>query len=166
MWGFKLLSIIMSVVGFSHHQPCVQKITVSKTNEILHQWMTDISQSPYLVEHEINTNNNQLVGITKGLIMTTEVPSSNLINETLLCFVINDEANAVAIGITILDGFDLYLDNICFSPGINENQDYYKLIIEHCKQLCRYNNYTLNMSKLSDRQLLEYIFTIGSKLAG
>ena len=164
MWGFKLLSIIMSVVGFSHHQPYVQKITVLKTNEILHQWMTDISQSPYLVEHEINTNDSQLVGITKGLIMTTEVPSSNLINETLLCFVINNEANAVAIGITILDGFDLYLDNICFSPGINENPDYYKLIVEHCKQLCLYHNYTLNMSKIPDRQLLEYIFTIGSKL--
>ena len=165
MWGFKLLSIIMSVMGFSHHKPSIRLTPVTQTNEILHKWMTDISQSPYLVEHEINTNDSQLVGITRGLIMTTEVPSGELIDETLLCFVVRNEASPIAIGITILDDHELYLDNICFYPGINEDTNYYKLILDHCKKICLYHNYTFNISKLPDRQKIECIFTIGSKMA-
>tara|TARA_B100000902_G_scaffold385998_1_gene428047 strand:+ start:345 stop:845 length:501 start_codon:yes stop_codon:yes gene_type:complete len=165
MWRFKLLSIIISAMGFSHHQPSIKLTSVTQTNEILHQWMTDISQSPYLVEHEINSNDSQLVGITKGLIMTTKVPSCEVINETLLCFVVRNEASPIAIGITILDDHELYLDNICFYPGINEDPKYYKIILNHCKKICLYHNYTLDISKLPDRQKLECIFTIGGKLA-
>ena len=120
-----IVNVIMSVMSFSHHKPSIQLTPTPQTNEILHNWMTDISQSPYLTEHEINPNNNQLVGLTRGLIMTTDVSNSKS-NETLMCFVVKKEAKPVAVGITILVKQDLYLDNICFSPGIDENQDYYK----------------------------------------
>ena len=83
--------------------------------------MISISDSPYLVEHEINSNDSKLASIVKGLIMTTEVPSSQLIDEKLLCFIVSKEARPIAIGITILDDKTLYIDNICFYPGFNED---------------------------------------------
>ena len=104
--------------------------------------MISISDSPYLVEHEINSNDSKLASIVKGLIMTTEVPSSQLIDEKLLCFIVSKEARPIAIGITILDDKTLYIDNICFYPGFNEEQIYYSTIVEHCRKICNYKNYT------------------------
>ena len=33
-------------------------IAVTDTNNLLHEWMISISDSPYLVEHEINSNDS------------------------------------------------------------------------------------------------------------
>ena len=164
MRWFWIINVISSIMAFSHHKPYIKSLSVTDTNHLLHEWMISISESPYLVEHEINSNDSKLASIVKGLIMTTEVPSSQLIDEKLLCFIVSKEARPIAIGITILDDKTLYIDNICFYPGFNEEQIYYSTIVEHCRKICNYKNYTLNMTKLPSRQQLEYIFTIGNSL--
>ena len=162
MRWFWIINVMTSIMAFSNHKPYIKPLSVSDTNHLLHEWMVTISDSPYLIEHEVNANDSQLTSIVKGLIMTTEVPCSELIDEKLLCFIVSKEARPIAIGITILDDKTLYIDNICFYPGFNEEQIYYSTIVNYCRQICDYKNYTLNMSKLPSRQHLEYIFTIDS----
>ena len=164
MRWFWIISVMTRIMAFSNHKPYIKPLSVTDTNHILHEWMITISDSPYLVEHEVNANDSQLTPIVKGLIMTTEVPSSKLIDEKLLCFMVSKEARPVAIAITILDIQTLYIDNICFYPGFNEEQSYYKIIVNYYRELCDNKKYTLNMTKLPIRQQLEYIFTIGSSL--
>tara|TARA_B100000902_G_scaffold109407_1_gene111027 strand:+ start:147 stop:650 length:504 start_codon:yes stop_codon:yes gene_type:complete len=164
MRWFWIINVMTRIMAFSNHKPFIRSLSVTDTNHLLHEWMITISDSPYLVEHEVNANDSQLTPIVKGLIMTTEVPSSKLIDEKLLCFMVSKEARPVAIAITILDIQTLYIDNICFYPGFNEEQIYYTTIVNYCRQLCDYKNYTLNMTKLPFRQQLEYVFTIGSSL--
>lgn len=164
MRWFWIINMMTCIMAFSNHKPYIKPISVSDTNHLLHEWMVTISDSPYLVEHEVNANDSQLTPIVKGLIMTTEVPCSELIDEKLLCFIVSKEARPVAVAITILNNETMYIDNICFYPGFNEEQSYYTIIVNHCRKICDYKNYTLNMSKLPFRQQLEYIFTIGSSI--
>ena len=162
MRWYWIINIMTCITAFSHHKPYIKSLSVTDTNHLLHEWMVTISDSPYLVEQEVNANDIQLTPIVKGLIMTTEVPCSELIDEKLMCFIVSKEARPVAIAITILDNETMYIDNICFYPGFNEEQIYYTTIVNHCRKICDYKNYTLNMLKLPSRQHLEYIFTIDS----
>lgn len=136
----------------------IKSINIQESNIILNKWMSSISKSSYLINNSINNNQYKLTPIIKGLIMTTETSINDILPEQILCYSVKKDNQNISIVICVLINYVLFLDTICFNPKIEEDKEYFKTIIDHCKIVSKYDNYTLNLSRLSDKQLLEYIY--------
>ncbi len=157
----KLLILLQSIIPSISLLPSpieIRSINVQESNFILNQWMNSISNSNYLVDNNINDNQYKLIPIIRGLIMTTETSVNDILPEKILCYAVKKDNQDVSIVICVLLNYVLFLDTIGFNPDIEHDKEYFKSIIDHCKIVSKYDNYTLNLSRLSDKQLLEYIY--------
>lgn len=155
---FTFLISISSIYSLSNFPIEIKSITVQESNFILHNWMTTLSDSPYLINNKINDHQYKLNPIIRGLIITTDSSVNDILPEKILCYAAKKNNQEIALAICVLTNSVLFLDSICFNPEIEQDKDHFKTIIDHCKIISKYEMYTLNLSRLSDKQLLEYIY--------
>lgn len=146
------------IYALSNYPIEIKSISIQETNFILHNWMTSLSNSPYMINDKINDNQYKLTPIIRGLILTTDTSVNDVLPEKILCYSAKKKDQEIALAICVLFKSVLFLDSVCFNPEIEQKSDYFKTIIDHCKIVSKYEKYTLDLSRLSEKQMLEYIY--------
>ena len=116
----------LSVYSLSNYPIEIKNSPIQETNFILHNWMTSLSNSPYLINDKINDNQYKLTPIIRGLILTTETSVNDVLPEKILCYSAKKKDQEIAIAICILFKSVLFLDSVCFNPEIAQKSDYFK----------------------------------------
>lgn len=137
------------------------RVSKKEANIQVHKWMSNIAESNYLIGYEINPNENKLSQIIRGLIVTSDTSVDYITPEELFCYNIEKSNQQIAVLICILSEKTLYLDTICLNPSIDKiKKEEYRFIVDFCNILAHEQNYSLNLSQLTDKLYLEYIFDI------
>jgi hypothetical protein len=135
------------------------RVSKKDANLQVNKWMANIAESNYLIEYEINPNENKLSQIIRGLIVTSDTSVDYIIPEEFFCYNIEKSNQQIALLICILSEKNLYLDTICLNPSIDRiKKEDYRFIVDYCDIVAKGKKYSLNLSQITDKLYLEYIF--------